>query len=242
MRQSDITPISHDEPFDFSCSPEVPCFNQCCRNLNQFLTPYDVLRLKACLNLPSSLFLERFTVRHSGPETGFPVVAFKTDPASGHICPFVTDAGCRVYRDRPASCRMYPIARAVSRSRETAKITEHFAVLREPHCQGHQRPKRQTVRQWIDTQGLRLYNRYNDLLLELIYRKNRMRPGPLGPEASQRFYLALYDLDAFRITAFDNGVFNTLTIDRNTDERARQEDTALLELGIDWLKNTIFKL
>lgn len=241
MRQSDLTPISLDEHFNFYCSNDVPCFNKCCRDLNQFLTPYDVLRLKACLNLPSHLFLERFTVRHTGPETGFPVVAFKTDPKSGHMCPFVTDAGCRVYGDRPSSCRMYPIARAVSRSRKTARVTEHFALLRESHCQGHQQPKRQTVREWIDTQGLKPYNIYNDMLLELIHRKNRLQPGPLQPDASQRFYLALYDLDAFREKAFDGDVLKTLALDRDTCERARREDTALLEVGIDWLKNTIFK-
>ena len=242
MMGNSLIPLSLDEPFYFSCSKAVSCFNKCCRDLNQFLTPYDVLRLKACAGLSSNLFLERFTVRHTGPKTGFPVIGFKTEPESGHICPFVTDAGCRVYNDRPASCRTYPLARAVSRARKTGKISEHFALLRESHCQGHPQQKRHTVREWIDTQGLRPYNAYNDLLLELIYRKNRMKPGPLDPAAYDQFHMALYDLDAFREMAFAKDIFKTLTIDAKTCERARQEDTALLKVGIDWLKNTIFKI
>lgn len=236
-----FTPITRDDSFCFSCSKEVPCFNECCRDLNQFLSPYDILRLKACLDLPSYVFLDRFTSRHTGPETGFPVIAFKTDPELKHICPFVTDQGCQVYNDRPASCRMYPVARAVTRSRQTGKLTEHFAILKESHCQGHQQQKLQTVREWISTQGLKPYNAYNDLLLELIYLKNQMEPGPLNPAAHRQFHLALYDLDAFRKMVFDDGFFNILSIDRDTYEKAQQEDTALLEVGINWLKETIFK-
>lgn len=239
--ENSLTPILLDDPFSFSCSREVPCFNECCRDLNQFLTPYDILRLKACFGLPSNVFLERFTVQHTGPETGFPVIAFKTDPELNHICPFVSAAGCQVYNDRPASCRMYPIARAVSRCRQTGKTTEHFALLKESHCQGHQQQKLQTVREWIGTQGLRPYNVYNDLLLELIYRKNQMKPGPLELAAQRQFHLALYDLDAFREIAFDEGFFKILSLDRETFEKAQQKDTALLEVGINWLKETIFK-
>jgi Fe-S-cluster containining protein len=240
--ENSFRPIAGDDSFCFSCSSEVSCFNECCRNLNQFLTPYDILRLKTCLGLPSRVFVERFTVQHTGPETGFPVLAFKTDPGLDHICPFVTAAGCSVYNDRPASCRMYPIARAVSRSRKTGETIEHFAIIEESHCQGHQQPKRQTVRKWIHAQGLLPYNAYNDLLLELIHRKNQMMPGPLDPAARRWFHLALYDLDAFRDMAFNDGFFETLTLNRETHERAAQEDTALLKVGIDWLKNTIFKL
>jgi Fe-S-cluster containining protein len=239
--ENGFSPLAGDDSFCFSCSSEVPCFTECCRNLNQFLTPYDILRLKACLGLPSHVFLNRFAVRHTGPETGFPVFSFKTDPGLNPICPFLTDAGCRVYHDRPTSCRLYPIARAVSRSRETGKTTEHLAILKESHCQGHHQQKRQTVREWMDTQELQLYNSYNDMILELIHLKNRMKSGPLNPDARRRFSLALYDLDAFRDMAFDKGFFETLTLDRETYERATQEDTALLQVGINWLKETIFK-
>ena len=34
------------DTFRFRCHPGVGCFNRCCRNLNLFLYPYDVIRLR----------------------------------------------------------------------------------------------------------------------------------------------------------------------------------------------------
>ncbi|MFO7839471.1 MAG: hypothetical protein R6X08_08235 [Desulfosalsimonadaceae bacterium] len=33
--------LALDEDFSFSCYPGISCFNACCRDLNQFLTPYN---------------------------------------------------------------------------------------------------------------------------------------------------------------------------------------------------------
>ena len=38
--------LKEDAEFNFACHPGVSCFNQCCSDVNIFLTPYDVLRLK----------------------------------------------------------------------------------------------------------------------------------------------------------------------------------------------------
>ena len=78
--ENNMTPLSLNDTFKFSCSKKVPCFNECCRDLNQFLFPYDILRMKNRLGLPSNLFLEQYTSQHTGPETGLPVITFKTDP------------------------------------------------------------------------------------------------------------------------------------------------------------------
>ena len=40
--ENDMIPLARDDQFQFACGPEVPCFNACCRDLNQFLTPYDL--------------------------------------------------------------------------------------------------------------------------------------------------------------------------------------------------------
>ena len=62
----ELTPISPQDTFRFSCSPVVVCFNECCRDLNQFLTPYDILRLKNHLGLSSGEFLAS-SIRPSTP-------------------------------------------------------------------------------------------------------------------------------------------------------------------------------
>ena len=74
---NNMTPLELSDTFKFSCSEKVPCFNECCQDLNQFLTPYDILRLKNRLGLTSGLFLERFTSQHTGPESGLPIITFE---------------------------------------------------------------------------------------------------------------------------------------------------------------------
>jgi Fe-S-cluster containining protein len=139
--ENEFTPLAPEASFRFSCHGRVACFNECCHDLNQFLTPYDILRLKNGLELTSTEFLEQYTTRHTGPETGLPIVALKPETASGMACPFVRPSGCSVYAHRPSSCRIYPIARAITRSRKTGRIQAHFALLKEPHCLGHGQDK-----------------------------------------------------------------------------------------------------
>ena len=38
--------LSPESKFRFSCHKGLSCFTQCCGDVNIFLTPYDVLRLK----------------------------------------------------------------------------------------------------------------------------------------------------------------------------------------------------
>ncbi|MDY6792748.1 MAG: YkgJ family cysteine cluster protein [Thermodesulfobacteriota bacterium] len=233
-----MIPISLDDPFTFSCSAEVPCFNECCRDLNQFLTPYDILCLKNYLDMTSGAFLERYTTRHTGPESGLPVIALK--PGDALKCPFVTESGCSVYDSRPSSCRMYPLARAVSRSRETSQITEHFALLKEPHCRGFEQENTQTVRQWITDQKLAGYNEMNDRLMEIISLKNLTLPGPLDMKSSHLFHLALYDLDRFRIHIFEKGLLDDFNFDSAVLEAVKNDDVELLKLGHRWIKKILF--
>lgn len=236
-----LIPIALDESFRFACSPEVTCFNECCRNLNQTLYPYDILRLKNGLGLSSSEFLKRYTKQHIGPESGLPIVTLKPSDARRFTCPLVTAEGCRVYADRPSSCRTYPLVRAISRCRETGKITEGFALLRERHCLGFKEGKEQTVRQWMNDQEVAIYNQINDKLMEIISIKNQLHPGPLDLKLRYLFYMALYDLDNFRNRIFDHDLFDNFGVDPQKLKAARTDDTALLEIGIAWVKKLLFK-
>jgi hypothetical protein len=240
LMENSIAAIAIDDPFTFGCSRQVPCFNECCRDLNQFLTPYDILRLKNSLKMTSGDFLEKYTTLHNGPETGLPIISLKPDSTARLQCPFVTSEGCRVYGDRPSSCRMYPVARALTHDPETGRVSEHFALIKESHCLGFDQNKTHTVRQWLVSQGLEPYNRYNDLLMEIISLKNKQKPGPLDIKSGRLFYLALYDLDAFRTGIFENTLRKDPSFDAHDLARARDEDTALLMLGIKYVKKSLF--
>ena len=45
--------------FRFNCYPGVSCFTNCCQDITIVLTPYDVLRLKNSLGIPSGEFLDK---------------------------------------------------------------------------------------------------------------------------------------------------------------------------------------
>jgi uncharacterized protein len=236
-----LTALGLDEEFRFACGPEVACFNDCCRDLNQALTPYDALRLRRALDLPSGRFLAQFTRRHTGPESGLPVVTLAPSDRQTLACPFVSATGCRVYPDRPASCRTYPLVRSVRRSRQTGTTVASYFILNEPHCRGFAGNRTQTARQWTADQGVGDYNTENDRMLDVIRLKKGLRRGPLSLSAAERVYTALYDLDEFRRRLFDDGVAAESGVGEDLLEAARQDEFALLRVGLEWVKQLLGK-
>jgi Fe-S-cluster containining protein len=231
-----LVPIDPDTPFHFECGPGVACFNECCRDLNQSLTPYDVLRLKRGLRLSSRQFLEQYTRRHTGPGSGLPVVTLKPADPERLTCPLVTPGGCRAYRDRPSSCRTYPLVRILRRSRRNGEVLEEYGLLREPHCRGFDAGRRQTVHAWTADQELRDYNSENDRLLDLIRLKARLSSKALPPSLAEQVFTALYDLDRFRTRLCDGGL-SGMRLELLED--ARRDEVALLRLGLEWVKRLL---
>jgi Fe-S-cluster containining protein len=237
--ENTMTPLSPEDTFQFSCGNRLPCFNHCCRDLNQFLTPYDILRLKNGLGISSTEFLAGYTNQHTGPESGLPIITLKPEMSSDRICPFVSPAGCRVYRDRPSSCRMYPLVRTLSRSRKTRSVSETFILLKEPHCKGFDHNHSQTIGEWIASQGLEMYNQMNDMLMEIISLKNAHLPGPLDRESRQMFHMALYDLDRFRDNIINKGLLDNPLLEPRRLDAIKNDDVALLKFGHRLIKNVL---
>lgn len=235
-----LRPLDIDDTFQFGCTPQVSCFNTCCGDLNQFLTPYDILRLKQALGMTSGQFLKTYTTSNIGPRTGLPVITLKAGAPPDLKCPFVSPSGCRVYTDRPSSCRTYPLARLAVRSRQTGQTTVRYALLQESHCQGFEQPQTQSVRQWLIAQEVEGYNEVNDWFLELISLKSRLRPGPLGLREGFLFSLALYDLDRFKETLREPKPGQATRYTEAALAAAAKDDLALLKLGHDWVRQSLF--
>ncbi len=53
--------LGPDNRFKFKCHKNVQCFTKCCRGINIVLTPYDIIKLKNRLQLPSEQFLAIYT-------------------------------------------------------------------------------------------------------------------------------------------------------------------------------------
>ncbi len=112
----------------------------------------------------------------------------------------------------------------------------------EPHCKGFGKESKetsQTVQQWLEGQHVKKHNVENDKLMELISLKNRILPGKLEGAQSDKFYMALYDLDEFRFQIMNNGLLDEFEIPKKLLEYLNNDET-LLDFGIEWVKNQLF--
>ncbi|MFO7606784.1 MAG: YkgJ family cysteine cluster protein [Desulfurivibrionaceae bacterium] len=189
--------LGDQETFRFSCHPGVPCFTECCRQLDLTLSPYDVLRLCEGLDIPAPEFLDRYAVVEKSEEDPFPTVFLAMVDDGRATCPFVAENGCSVYRDRPGACRTYPVGRGAYLD-ANSRPAELFVLLREPHCRGFEAGPEISVEEWVDDQELAVYNEFNDLLMPLIQHQ-RIKEGFRPDDRQQaRFLDVLYNLDDFR--------------------------------------------
>ncbi len=237
---SDLTErrLAPDEPFPFRCHPGLACFNSCCRDKRLMLLPYDVLRLARALGRGSAAFLADHAELEVDPASGWPALRIRLG-ADGR-CPFVGEAGCRVYRDRPTCCRIYPLARAV-RLGGDGEPSELLVVAGEgARCLGFGAPGDRTAAAWMRGQGLDPYRSANDRTARLLLHPRRPRPMSLPASEVHAVVMALYNLDVFREFAARPGFAERSGLPGARVERALASDEALLELGQDWLAARLF--
>lgn len=234
----DVSRITHDEAFCFSCHPKVRCFTDCCRQLELALTPYDVLRLKRKTELDSSSFLDRYVIREQESADAFPRF-YLTMVDDGHAsCVFVDETGCTVYSGRPGACRTYPMGRAAIREADNS-LTEFFVLLREPHCHGFAEKDSQTAIKYCNNQGLEEYNSFNDKVA-LLLQHDKIRTGmQLSNSQTEYFVLALYDLDRFRLLLNADKLPQQQKYTAHKD--VYKEDEKLLLFGVQWLQSILFE-
>ena len=72
-----------DRNFTFACHRELACYTKCCRNVDMFLFPYDIIRLKNSLSMDSATFLQRHTRLVKGHNPYFPSVMMRLADDAG---------------------------------------------------------------------------------------------------------------------------------------------------------------
>jgi uncharacterized protein len=229
-----------DGTFRFACHPGVPCFTECCRDLNLLLTPYDILRLKKHLHLDARTFLDRFTESRFDERRRLPMIYLKMLDDIRRVCPFVSREGCSVYEDRPAACRIYPIARATRLHRLHKTVIEEYFVLRESHCRGFEQERLWEIGEWIKDQGLEAHQEWNNLWMDLITHPRLRSSTPLSAQQQQMYFLASYNLDKFREFVLGSRFLTIFEIGDDEVEAIRVNDEALLGLSFRWLKFSLF--
>ncbi len=232
--------MSLDDSFKFGCHSGVPCFNECCGDVNIFLTPYDVLRMKNRLGMGSAEFLEQYTQIPVQKAQKFPVVMFKLDDTDEHKCKLVAKKGCTVYEDRPWPCRMYPLGMASPKETDESGDEEFYFLMKEDVCEGFCEDKQWTVREWIEDQGMAEYDEFGRLYKEITLHDYFADGKTLSPEKIEMFYMACYDLDSFRRFIFDSTFLKRFDIPQERLDTIREDDEELLRFAFEWVKFAMY--
>lgn len=229
-----------DSKFTFSCDNAMKCFTKCCGDVNIFLTPYDIIRLKNRLGITSQEFLEKYTLNPFTKTQKLPSALFKLD--ENKRCRFVTDEGCTVYEDRPWACRMYPVGQA-SPSEEDVRAgleEEFYFLMAEEHCLGFDEGKREfTIREWIEDQGIQQYNEMGEYFKKVSLHR-LLNEIELTPQKMEMFYMVCYNIDSFRKFVFESRFTDVYDVEPEKLDKIRDDDAELFKFGVDYLLFALF--
>jgi Fe-S-cluster containining protein len=232
------TKLSLDSRFRFRCHKDIKCFTKCCSNIDILLTPYDVLRLKKRLGISSEEFLEKYTYMKIDEKSSHPYAMLKMNDDEERKCPFVTEDGCRIYTDRPANCRYYPVGQGTIKVEgKNGPVDEEFYFLiTEKHCLGYQEEKEWTIGSWREDQEVDRYDEVNKEWKAIQVRKNLPGQPELDEKKQFQFYMASYDLDRFRRYVFNSRFLEVFDIDDETVEKIKNDDVELIKFGVKYIK------
>lgn len=234
-----VSRLCNSKPFSFRCHPNISCFNECCRELELILTPYDVLCLCRELRMSATEFIGRFAVVEEDENGGFPRLYLGMVDDGKASCPFISEKGCRVYNSRPGACRAYPVGRGATLDVK-GRLHEIHVLVREEHCLGFREPDSHTVAEWFENQGLNDYNAINDEVLSLLQHEQIHQSVCFTRKQKENFVLALYKLDEFRKVVSAVAFQKTNKLSQEEREAILEDDLSLLRFGIDWLKKLLF--
>lgn len=232
--------LKRDSEFSFGCHPGVPCYNACCGDVNIFLTPYDIIRLKNRLGITSEEFLKKYTLMPFDKNLAYPVVMLQMNDDEKKSCRFVAAQGCTVYEDRPWACRMYPLGLASPRQDEEQAEDEFYFLLHDPICKGFNEPTKWTVSEWMRDQGVDEYDEMGREFKDITLHKHFKEGQGISPKQVEMFFMACYNIDNFRDFVFKSTFLRKFDVDPETLERIKTDDVALLRFGYRWLRFALF--
>jgi Fe-S-cluster containining protein len=224
--------------FTFQCRPELSCFNQCCRNLNLFLYPYDVLQLRHALDISADTFLEDYVDVVMRKGNFFPDVLLRMSDDENRACIFSHVSGCRVYQDRPYTCRTFPVEYGLQYHGQSRK-PELTGFFRPPEfCQGQHEDHGWTLQTWSDDQGAAKHQKMSKKWSEVkqLFQKDPWgHEGPQGRRAKMAF-MASYNMDAFRTFVFESSLLMRYKVKADLLKKIKRDDVELMLFGFDWIK------
>ena len=231
-------PLDATATFNFRCHRDLACFNRCCQNLNLFLYPYDVLRLKKCLEVDSDRFLESHVDVVLREGNSFPDVLLKMADTPSKACPFLSQAGCRIYPDRPDTCRTFPVEHGL-RFKASSGAPDIVGFFRPPDfCLGQHEARPLTLSAWAEDQQAAVYNQMTAqwAAVKALFEKDPWgAAGVNGPKGKMAF-MAAYNIDRFREFVFQSSFLRRYRIKPNLVRKLRTSDRELLLFGFEWIR------
>jgi len=193
--------------------------------------PYDVLRMRKAMGLSSGEFLEKYTIALLTPE-GLPVVVLKMKEDKNKTCPFVTSDGCKIYHDRPWSCRMYPVF---------SSSEGGFSINAGSTCLGCGENKLWTIEGWMKDQGIDIYDKMNEFYEKVTLHNFFLKGNKLDPEKSKMLHMACYDLDKFKRFLYETRFFVFNDLKEEIYNTLEEDDEELLIFGYKWVRFDLFE-
>lgn len=252
VRDSDGNPVQPvrlglEDDFCFSCHKDVACWNKCCHGADITLTPGDILRLSRRLLLRPAEFLAKHTVPAMWEKAELPVVKLRMTGDDGKgPCVFMRESGCAVYKDRPETCRLYPLGLATAKMKHDAEKVDFHFLVKEAHCEGHDESKRQTVSAYRLEQGVggnsEIDRAWVDILMKMVSWNvlGGVNGKPTPQPTKAMFFTVSTDPDTFRQFVFNTKFLDTYQVDEEVIDLLRTDDKVLMQLGLDWMKNVLF--
>jgi Fe-S-cluster containining protein len=246
MKQIDIdklndlpgTRIEPGDIFNFRCYPGIGCFNRCCRNLNLFIYPYDLIRLKQALDISSDEFLEQYVDVVLRPSNFFPEVLLRMAENDEKTCPFLTSSGCSVYADRPDTCRTFPIEQGMLYDAGTKKDIPIYFFRPPEFCQGQHEEHEWTIASWSDDQES---EQHHKMTIRWAGLKRLFQTDPWGPEGpegarAKMAFMAIYNVDRFKEFIFQSSFTKRYKVKTAVLKKLEKGDAELLKFGFEWVK------
>jgi Fe-S-cluster containining protein len=230
-----------DREIRFQCRKGIACWNACCSNIDIALTPYDALRLEHRLGMGSGPFLREYTVPYEMEKDGLAGVKLKP-VEGGTACRFMRPEGCAVYEDRPTACRYYPVALLSMRRQGESTDRDSYALVKEPHCLGHQEPRTLTIADYRREQGLEEYDELARGWRQLVLKKKSSGPtvGKPSKRSLELFFMACYDLERFREFVSSDAFASLYDIPQAEMRETLADDTRLMLFAFRFLRQVLF--
>lgn len=217
-----------EDGFTFACHKGLECYTSCCRDVNIFLSPHDVMRMKNAIGIDSGEFLRTYTDIVTLTGKVLPMVQLRMDADNDKKCFFVRTHGCIHYENRPWACRMFP-------------LDEHgeggFAVSPSPErCHGLAQGDPWEVKNWLMGQGATQSKEADGQWESLATNQLLNEVDSENPQIQQMIIMALFDLDRFREFVFNSSFLDRFDVEHDKLEAIKVDEMGLMDLGFAWVR------